>query len=244
MQKLVSNAAEEFITSQRRAFPSLYPTDLHFLTHLASSSDYDWNEKGNIYYKYEEELKESFTERGWKDMRFAHNLTPPFDWSQHHTNSPLMGIPDHISNDWLEEIRDFNYSLCQLKDDDMLTYLTVLQNFGGYNSQYKKDNIERNYSAFIKLKAAIALSNQRCIDILNARYREEKPNIFKPRVEVGAVVHHRLKASTETANVVSLATVPLDSDNIQVAVLDKPLKESIVVRVADLIALSSPSSER
>lgn len=240
------NAAEAFITVRRRAYPSLFWTDDDVLLDILARTAHDvvWDVDGNI-----KELgrgvdgeKDSFTDEGWKYMDNASYGRMRTSWQEPAHSSPFCQIPDNISAAWESKLSHLCYCIERIKDEAMLTWITTHYEFQSIGAEYKQAEIDRNYGAYLKVKAALALTAQRLRDINTAKQAEASAKVKPWQVAPSVVVHHKECASTETAIVVSVASMPTGVNEVTVvAVLDRPLRGSVVIRVSDLTPLTHPT---
>ncbi len=243
------DVAQAFITKRRRAYPSLYWTDSDVVLWLLGSSAYDvaWDEEGNIKEirgVAEEDLKESFTDEGWDYMELALESRMKASWTEPHESSPIIHIPDNISDAWEDKISSLCYRVERINDADMLAWITLHQKFGGSMESYQRDNVNRSYKAFLAVKAALALIKQRLLDIRLAKHATKMAKQMPYQVVAGVTVHHKGFASTETAVVVSVASMPLSAgESMGVAILDRPIRGSLILPTADLKPLTHPPAK-
>lgn len=239
------NPAEKFITSQRRSFPSLFSSDLAVLLNLLASPrrSYDWDEDGNIICQYGQQLKESFTDEGWKYMRNAHNRDIPCSWQEPHPDSPLIHIPDNVAGHWDSAIYDLCSWVEDLDQTAMMEWIRLGVSFGKYVLEYKLRDIENYRNGFNHTAKVLKLTKQRLTDIRVMQIKKvidgARPSIIAPGVQV----YHRDYASTDRAIVKLVSLVPLpDSDPVRVAVLDRALVngQSSVLPVSCLVPLTHP----
>ncbi len=238
-------AAEVYIAKRRRAYPSLFWNDDDVLLHLLGMSAHDvaWDENGNIQDLRGEprENEESFTEKGWDYMENASDGRMRTNWEEPVASSPLVRIPENISEAWERQIWSLCRTIARLSSSQMESWIEAHYSFQTIGDEYKRAETKRNFEAFVKVKAALALTQQRLEDIRTLRRTQSLAQTKPTFVTAGVLVHHKDFASTDTATVVQTCSMPVgENESSQVAILDRPLRGSLVLRLSDLVPLTHP----